>query len=92
MSRAFGLSRQRRVAVLCRRAEGQCDVASGLFAFTVPVHRCAGAFLRETGVANVNTVRKTIEKLMELDIVYLHDGIYRFGNPFFREWVRRTYP
>ena len=53
---------------------------------------CAGAFLKETGVANVNTVRKTIEKLMELDIVYLHDGFYRFCNPFFREWVRRTYP
>lgn len=33
-----------------------------------------------------------IEKLMELDIVYPHEGIYRFGNPFFREWVRRTYP
>lgn len=50
---------------------------------------CAGEFLKETGVANVNTVRKAIHKLMELDVVYLHDGVYRFSNPFFREWVRR---
>lgn len=52
---------------------------------------CAGVFLKETGVANVNTVRKAIDKVQELDIVYRHNGAYRFGNPFFREWLRRTY-
>jgi len=44
-------------------------------------------FLRHVGVANAGSVRKSIMRLVTLDILYWIDGEYRFCNPFFKAWI-----
>jgi len=49
------------------------------------------AFLENCNVPNASSVRKSIMRMVELDILFLaDDGEYRFTNPFFGEWLRVT--
>ena len=47
-------------------------------------------FLRQTGVANAGSVRKSILRMVELDILYAHEGGYRLSNPFFGAWLLKN--
>ena len=49
----------------------------------------SGDFLRSVNVPNAGSVRKSVLRLVDLDILYEFDGRYRFTNPFFAEWIRR---
>jgi len=37
-----------------------------------------------------SSVRRVLSRLMDDHQIYHHKGEYRFSNPFFREWVKRT--
>ena len=50
----------------------------------------SGAFLRAVNVPNAGSVRKSVLRLVDLDILYEFEGRYRFTNPFFAEWIRRS--
>ena len=42
------------------------------------------------GLHNAASVRKSLLRLVELDILQVDEqGSYHFANPFFREWLRR---
>lgn len=47
----------------------------------------SGDFLRLVGVPNAGSVRKSILRMVDLDILYVHDSAYKFTNPFFRCWL-----
>ena len=47
-------------------------------------------FLNQAGLHNAASVRKSLVRLVELDVLQIGEqGDYRFANPFFREWLRR---
>ena len=47
-------------------------------------------FLRQTGVANAGSVRKSILRMVELDVLYAYEGGYRLSNPFFGAWLLKN--
>ena len=47
-------------------------------------------FLRQTGVANAGSVRKSILRMVELDVLCAHEGGYRLSNPFFGAWLLKN--
>ena len=42
---------------------------------------------RKLGGVAVSSIKKAIERLMALKIVFYIEGEYRFTNPFFRAWL-----
>jgi len=44
-------------------------------------------FARKLGGVAVSSIKKAIERLMALKIVFYIEGEYRFTNPFFRAWL-----
>lgn len=44
-------------------------------------------FLLETGIGLVTSVRKAMNRLVERRILFRHEKIYRFCDPFFRAWI-----
>ena len=48
---------------------------------------CEGAVVRWLGGAA--SVKKAVAKLERENIIYNCDGEYRFGSPFFSEWLLR---
>ena len=48
----------------------------------------SGDFMAHVGVRNAGSVRKALLRMVDLDVLYLKDGDYRFGNPFFKAWLR----
>ena len=50
----------------------------------------SGDFLRAVNVPNAGSVRKSVFRLIDLDILYEFDGRYRFTNPFFAAWIRNA--
>ena len=46
------------------------------------------AFTSRTALAP-SSVRRILTKLVSSRILYVRDGIYRFHDPFFREWLKR---
>ena len=49
----------------------------------------SGAFLDTAQVFNAASVKKAVAKLERKNIIYNYDGEYRFGSPFFCEWLLR---
>ena len=49
----------------------------------------SGAFLEAAQVFNAASVKKAVAKLERENIIYNYDGEYRFGSPFFCEWILR---
>ena len=49
----------------------------------------SGAFLDAAQVYNAASVKKAVAKLERENIIYNYDGEYRFGSPFFCEWILR---
>ena len=50
----------------------------------------SGEFLRAVNVPNAGSVRKAILRMVELDILYVYENGYKFSNPFFAAWIKRT--
>ena len=50
----------------------------------------SGAFLSAAAVYNAASVRRAVTRLEAEGLVYSHESEYRFVNPFFAEWIRRT--
>jgi hypothetical protein len=50
------------------------------------------AFLAHARTRNASSVRRVLTRFAERDLVYVENGAYRFVHPFFREWLRRTFP
>ena len=49
----------------------------------------SGAFLDASQVFSAASVKKAVAKLERENIIYNYDGEYRFGSPFFCEWLLR---
>lgn len=47
-------------------------------------------FMKATGFTNASTLRKCIQRLVALNILFDYKGEYRFINPFFRAWLLTT--
>lgn len=50
----------------------------------------SGEFLEKAGIKNVGTVTRALKRLESDNLIYEYDGRWRFANPFFREWLRRS--
>ncbi len=46
-------------------------------------------FVKTSKIGNASSIRKSILRLVNLDILYQNDGVYKFSNPFFKEWLKR---
>ena len=44
-------------------------------------------FSRGLGGVAVSSIKKAIERLIDLKVVFYIEGEYRFTNPFFRAWL-----
>lgn len=42
---------------------------------------------KKIGVPNAGSIRKSVLRMVERDILYAHEGGYKFSNPFFRVWL-----
>ena len=47
----------------------------------------SSGFLKNTGIGSAASVKKSVNRLLEVGLVYFHDGEYKFSNPFFRLWL-----
>ena len=47
-------------------------------------------FLRQTGVSNAGSVRKSILRMVELDVLYAREDGYKLSNPFFGAWLLKN--
>jgi hypothetical protein len=45
------------------------------------------AFMKPSGFTNPSTVRRAVNRLLQLGILFESSGEYRFVNPFFRAWI-----
>ena len=45
------------------------------------------AFMKPSGFTNPSTVRRAVNRLLHLNILFESSGKYRFVNPFFRAWL-----
>jgi AAA+ ATPase superfamily predicted ATPase len=44
-------------------------------------------FIKTSGVALPTTIRKALTRLVELKILFMNEGEFRFVNPFFAQWL-----
>jgi hypothetical protein len=47
----------------------------------------SAAFMKPSGFTNPSTVRRAVNRLLQLSILFESSGAYRFVNPFFRAWI-----
>lgn len=47
----------------------------------------SSAFVQGAGLALPASVKKALNRLVQLKIVYRHQGEYKFVNPFFKSWL-----
>ena len=47
-------------------------------------------FLRQTGVSNAGSVRKSILRMVELYVLYAREDGYKLSNPFFGAWLLKN--
>ena len=47
----------------------------------------SSAFLKNSGIAQASSVQRALRRLIDLRIIFHHEGEYRFVNPFFRAWL-----
>jgi hypothetical protein len=47
----------------------------------------SAAFMKPSGFTNPSTVRRAVNRLLQLNILFESSGEYRFVNPFFRAWI-----
>ena len=47
----------------------------------------SSAFLRASGISLPASVKRALDRMEKLKIIFRHPGEYRFVNPFFRSWL-----
>ncbi len=47
----------------------------------------SGAFLKGVGISSSASVKKALERLVRLKVIYRHSGEFKFVNPFFKAWL-----
>ena len=52
-------------------------------------HVLAFDFREATGIHNASSIKKALNRLVEIGHVYFFNDEYKFTSPFFREWVLR---
>ncbi len=45
------------------------------------------SFMEHSGISQPSTIKKSLQRLEDLKIVYNYNGEYRFLNPFFAQWL-----
>lgn len=48
----------------------------------------SSAFIQGVGIAGPASIKKALNRLGQLKIVYRHQGEYKFVNPFFKSWLQ----
>ena len=49
--------------------------------------RLSAAFIQGVGVAGQASIKKALNRLVQLKVIYWHEGEYKFVNPFFKSWL-----
>ena len=47
----------------------------------------SSAFIRGVGIAMPASIKKALNRLVQLKVIYRHEGEYKFINPFFKTWL-----
>lgn len=47
----------------------------------------SGSFTQGVGIAGPASIKKALNRLVQLKVVYRHEGEYKFVNPFFKTWL-----
>ena len=47
----------------------------------------SSAFIQGVGIAGPASIKKALNRLVQLKTVHRHDGEYKFVNPFFKAWL-----
>ena len=47
----------------------------------------SGAFMRGVGNIGPASIKKALNRLIQLKVIYRHEGEYKFVNPFFKTWL-----
>jgi len=47
----------------------------------------SSTFLKKGGFGNASSLRRALTRLVDLKVLFIYNGEYRFTNPFFREWI-----
>jgi hypothetical protein len=47
----------------------------------------SAAFIQGVGIAGPASIKKALNRLVQLKVVYRHEGEYKFVNPFFKTWL-----
>ena len=45
------------------------------------------AFIQGVGITGPTSIKKALNRLVQLKVVYRHEGEYKFVNPFFKTWL-----
>ena len=48
----------------------------------------SSAFIQGVGISGPASIKKALNRLVQLKIVYRHQGEYKFVNPFFKSWLQ----
>ncbi|MDP2989054.1 MAG: hypothetical protein Q8O57_00610, partial [Kiritimatiellota bacterium] len=47
----------------------------------------SSVFIQGVGIIGPASIKKALNRLVQLKIVYRHQGEYKFVNPFFKTWL-----
>ena len=47
----------------------------------------SAVFIQGVGIAGPASIKKALNRLVQLKVVYRHEGEYKFVNPFFKTWL-----
>ena len=48
----------------------------------------AADFMKLAGMTNAGAMKKAIDRFITDRLIFMKDGVYRFSNPFFKEWIK----
>ena len=47
----------------------------------------SSAFSQGAGITSAASIKKALNRLVQLKVIYRHEGEYKFVNPFFKSWL-----
>ena len=47
----------------------------------------SSAFIQGVGISGPASIKKALNRLVQLKVIYRHEGEYKFVNPFFKSWL-----
>ena len=62
----------------------KCLVGLARMGGTAPL---SAAFIEGVGITGPASIKKALNRLIRLKVVYRHEGEYKFVNPFFKTWL-----